>query len=202
MTNLSVLRKIFSLAALSITVLSFNISCTDGYSRIPDEKMVNAIRPDKNYTYWAFCRWPADKDTIIYSRGKRPFGLKFNPPLLGSLYQGCMPAWCFKYVVTVANGKTGYITTKEDFAKFLGHIDNLEEAILLATATQDVSIDEDNRNGGGYMVTDSGYNLHLMHYVNCPESRQSILIKIDKNKGTIQRTKLGTYYKSNGCIVY
>ncbi len=192
MTNLSVLKKTFSLTAFSITVLSFNISCTDGYSRIPEkfytEKIIKAVKPDKNYIYWAFCRWPADRDTIIYSRGERPFGLKLNPPSLWGLYQGCMPGWCFKYVVAVDNGKTVYITTKKDFGKFLGSIDNLEEAVLLATATQNVSIDEDNRKGGEYMITKSGYNLHLAHYINCPESRESILIKIDKNNDTIQRT--------------
>jgi len=78
----------------------------------------------------------------------------------------------------------------------------LEEAVLLATATQNVGIDENNRKGGGYMVTDSGYNLHLMLYENCPESRQSILIKIDKDKGVLQRTKLDVYYKGKDCIVY
>jgi len=198
--------KAVSITTVLVLFLSFNISCTDGYSRIPEKfytaEIIKAVKPDKNYTYWAFCKSPANGDTIIFSRGRRPHGLKLNPPLFGSLYKGCMPAWCFNYVVAITNGKTFYITNQQDFAKFLGHIDNLEEAVLLATATQNVGIDENNRKGGGYMVTDSGYNLHLMHYENCPESRQSILVKIDKDKGVIQKTQLDIYYKGKNCIVY
>lgn len=206
MDNLFVLRKYFVIAALSIALLFFNISCTGGYSRIPEkfylEEIIKAVKPDKSYTYWAFCMWPAIKDTIIYSRGRRPNGIKLDPRALGTLYQGCMPAWCFNYVITVKDEKTTFITTKEDFGKFLGTIDNLEEAVLLATATQDLGIDEDNRNGGAYMITDSGYNLHLMHYTMCPERRESILIKIDKNKGIVQKTKLSTYFKGKNCLMY
>jgi len=206
MHNLFVLKKHLGIAALFIALLSFNICCTGGYSRIPEkfypEEIIKAVKPDKNYIYWAFCRWPADKDTIIYSRGKRPNGLKLDPPLLGTLYQGCMPAWCFNYVITVKDGRTTFITTKENFCKFLGTIENLEEAVLLATATQDLGIDENNRKGGAYMTTANGYNLHLMHYTSCPESRESVLIKIDKDKGVLQKTKLDAYYKGKDCIVY
>jgi len=205
MNTLSFL-KTFNIAVVLIVTLAFNISCTGGYSRIQEkfrpENIIKAVKPDKKYTYWAFCSWPALKDTIIYSRGKRPKGVKLDPHALGTLYQGCMPAWCFNYVITVKDGKTIFITTKEDFGKFLGAIDNLEEAVLLATATQNLGIDDDNRQGGAYMITDSGYNLHLMHYTMCPESRESILIKIDKNKGIVQKTKLSTYFKGKNCLVY
>jgi len=196
--------KAFSIAIVLVLVLSFNISCTDGYSRIPEKfytaEIIKAVKPDKNYTYWAFCQWP--QNTIIYSSGKKPNSLKPDPHVVGDIYPGCQPILYVNYIIAEIDGKIIYITKKQDFAKFLGHIDNLEEAVLLATATQNVGIDENNRKGDGYIITDSGYSLHLMHYENCPESRQSVLIKIDKDKGVLQRTKLDIYYKGKDCIVY
>jgi len=176
------------------------------YKKIPDslrykEKLIKYVKPDKNYTYWEFDEGEMDTTKsghVIFSSGTKPEGIVIKDPQ-GSLFAGCLPAFCYKYIAYVYNGKVGYITSNIDFISFMGSIDNLQEAILLAQILDDVYPDTDKR-GAGYLITPAGYRLVLTKYNLCPESKQAIKITID-TKGIIKKEPGVVFYKTTGCAV-
>ena len=159
------------------------------------------VHPDKNYTYWRFCRWPAGNDSIVFSSGIKPTTVKFDLPKSG-LFIGCLPVMCFSYIDYVYKGKVGHVTTAAELKQFLGRIDNLEEALLLAKESEDVFIDPENSKGGAYFIGKNGFHLLLMRYNNCPETKESIFLRIEKDSGIVKKVNLGAYYKSKTCIMY
>ena len=52
----------------------------------------------------------------------------------GGFGRGCLPGWCFKYVVAVRPDKIEAMRHPAELAAFLGEIDTRDEAILLAEA--------------------------------------------------------------------
>lgn len=192
---------------ISFIVTMFNFfACSNGYKKIPDrfddpDNLIKMVHPDKDYTYWQFCKWPAEKDSVIFSSGKNPANIRFDPPY-GGLFTGCMPAMCYKYISYVYKGKIGYVNTPEQLEQFLGRIDNLEEALLLARSAEDLDIDNDEKKGGSYFIEKNGYHLLLMHYKSCPQTKESIFLRIEKDSGIVQQVNLGAYFKNKNCIVY
>jgi len=192
---------------ISFIITTFNFfACSNGYKKIPDgfddpDNLIKMVHPDKDYTYWQFCKWPAEKDFVIFSSGKNPGNITFDPPF-GGLFTGCMPAMCYKYISYIYKGKIGYVNTPEQLKQFLGRIDNLEEALLLARSAEDLDIDNDERKGGSYFIEKNGYHLLLMHYKSCPQTKESIFLRIEKDSGIVQKVNLGAYFKSKNCIVY
>jgi len=205
---------IFSIVVASLLIFTFYVICngipfyhSDGYNKLPrqydyPDSLIKKVIPNKKYIYWAFCS-KLDSDTVIYSFGKKPKGLKLNPPFrISSLFVGCLPGICSKYILYVDSDKVHYVGNIEEFKSFLGSIDNLQEAVLFAKAKYHLQIDDDMR-GGSYMIqADTIYNLRLMHYIPCPETKQSFYLKIKRNKGVTDTSTLVSYYKSDNCIVY
>lgn len=175
------------------------------YHRFPDsfrdrDTLVDAIHPNKNYIYWEYKSGGDDFGQHRYTRGKKPKGLIFKDPGDG-IFHGCLPGRCYSYICYVDNGEVKYVTTAKQFKDFVGAIDNIEEAVLLAEVTWHVSIDEESR-GGSYFQKDTVYNLQLMKFVPCPFTRESIYFRIEKNSGIVQKKSLGIYSDKGGCIMY
>ena len=95
-----------------------------------------------------------------------------------------------------------FVTSTEDFIKFIGPIDNLEEAALLGefsggfTNPLFIAL---QKKGGAYLKTTNGYEVILTHGETCPVSDEAIKLIIDK-KGIIKKESLGIYYKSTDCF--
>jgi len=203
---LSIVIALF-LVLLLLGFYKINSTRSDGYKKLSQEfnyedKLIKYVIPNKKYTYWAFCR-NLDSDTVIYSFGKKPKGIKLESPILNGLFVGCLPVMCSKYIAYVDNGKVYYVENAEEFKVFLGAIDNLQEAVLLARVEEDLQVDENDMRGGAFLIkSDSIYNLRLMRYISCPETEQSVYLKIEKHKGITDTSTLNSYYKGKGCIVY
>lgn len=89
-----------------------------------------------------------------------------------------------------------YLKSLKEFRFFLGDIDNLEEAMLLAR-TNGYILDTDIK-GSAYRVKNGCYELHLMKFHEYPSRKESFEIKIDK-KGNIKSKSLGVYCKEQNC---
>jgi len=174
------------------------------YKKFPEiyqhrDSLIRFITPDKNYTYWEYDDGGMDttKDgTIIYSSGIKPAGVTFKDPQ-GSMLMGCLPAFCYKYIAYVHNGKVGYISSDKGLRDFMGPIDNLEKAVLLAEIMENLFPDEDKR-GGSYLATAKGYDLILTNYILCPITKEAFRVTID-TKGIVKKVKLRAYSKSTDC---
>jgi hypothetical protein len=176
------------------------------YTKIPDtlysrENLAKYVIPDKNYTYWELDEGESDttkSGTVLFSRGAKPTGIVIKDPR-GSLFMGCLPAFCYKYIAYVYEGKLGYITNNKDFITFMGKIDNVQEAILLAGILEDV-YPGDKKIGGAYLITKTGFQLLLTKWNLCPEYQQTIQVDVGPN-GITRRMKRKIYYKPGGCAM-
>ncbi len=73
-------------------------------------------------------------DNVILKEGGDKLSKKYinyKKPTIG-FFQGGHPGFRSNYAVTIENKKVTYITIEEKFRDFIGNVDNLEEAILLA----------------------------------------------------------------------
>lgn len=203
MSRMKHLKKIL-IAALLLTLLSFNFPHSN-YKRLPysynDESyLIKYAHPDKDYTYWEFdSTFP---DGVIYSYGTKQKDIKFKSISDSKLFIGCKPMLCSEYIAYVCNGNVGYVTNAEELKNFIGKIDNLQEAVLLARAIYDLRIDA-NIKGGVYRIhADTVYDLRLTKFISCPETKKIFYLKIERNKGIVDTATEATFYKGTGCLVY
>ncbi|PKB17235.1 hypothetical protein [Flavobacterium sp. 5] len=157
------------------------------------------IMPNSKYQYWAYStyyeRYGEGKisRTILKEGGdtllKKNISEKFKPY---GIFEGGHPSYRCNYVVTIENQKVKYIRTEDDFRNFIGEIDNLEEALLLAH-TYGYQLDNELK-ASVYKLIENGYQLRLMKYHEYPPSKELIDIKITKD-GFIKTQSLGVYKK-------
>lgn len=177
------------------------------YQQIPDsmrrrENLVKYVVPDKNYTYWEFDRteWDTTKSgEVLFSRGKRPDNIVIKSTKSMLFAWGWPAGLTAYYIAYVDNGKLSYITTEQQFISFMGHVDNLQEAIFLAMLKENLVAD-DKKIGGAYRIIPNGYDLMLMKYNQCPETKQAIQV-IVRPEGVIKKIPHRVYFYSKNCPV-
>ncbi len=181
-------------------------SCSDGYQRFPEElassdNLVLKIIPDKKYDYWEvvegqFLR--SDHPKIWISRGNMPLNFKVKDPQQGFL-TGCNPSKCYKYIAYSLNGIYGVVSNLEELKAFIGKIDNIEEALILANESSSLSITNGPKEG--YKKHGDVFSLRLTRSEQCPEKKEYVLFQISK-LGKITEKTLSTYYQGKDCVVY
>ena len=201
---------LFVLCVIPIAAFSQStFADSDKYTQFPKEyqdeaNLIKHIIPDKNYTYWELVGFSGydlkSYGKVLFTSGEKPVGINFVNPKNGFTFD-CPPGICYKYIAYVYNGQVGYITQTDDFVKFMGSIDNLEEAALLAEfsrgAYNPLRI-ANQKKGGAYLKTETGYEIIVTHGETCPVSLEAIKLTIDKT-GILKQESLGVYYKSTDC---
>lgn len=197
------LSLLISTACYSSAFAQRRHSDLSAYKKIPDsfrkrEDLVKYIVPDKEYTYWEFDFGLGDttRSAIIFSSGTKSNDIAIKDRG-GSLFAGCQPLFCYYYIAYVYDGKVGYINNNQDFIKFIGRIDNIQEAILLAGIVEDIYPDY-KKIGSAYRITPTGFQLILTKWNLCPEYKQAIQIDVSPN-GITKKKKRKIYYKPGGC---
>jgi hypothetical protein len=165
-----ILFIIFSATIFTAFSQSHKFSYT-GYKLLPSacrdrDSLIRFIIPDKSYSYWNYV--DADPSpgygSVRFSQGIKPAGVTFIKPADG-FFSGCVPSWCSHFIAYVYQGKLGYITSEEQLTGFLAHIDNLQEAVLLAELSNIGYVDTNLRpKGASYKLTKDGYDLILMNH--------------------------------------
>ncbi len=163
------------------------------------------INPNKAYQYWQYATlrsWVIDtiQYTILKEGGntslRNRISQKINPIKVVGIFQGGHPSYRCNYAIYIENEKVNYIKTEDEFRTFLGTIDNLEEALLLAR-TYGYRLDNDIK-ASEYREIDDGYELHLMKFNEFPATKEAIEIKIKKD-GSIKTKSLGIYCEGQKC---
>ncbi len=163
------------------------------------------IYPNKKFQYWQYATYHAGTDgkieyTVLKQGGnlslRKNINEKISPPYSIGIFQGGHPSFRCNYVSTINKGKVNYLKTEEEFRDFLGTIDNLEEAMLLAR-TYGYLLDNDIK-GSEYAITKNGYVLHLMKFHEFPVRKESIEVEISKD-GFIKTKSLGIYCEGQNC---
>ncbi|MGE8343192.1 MAG: hypothetical protein ACN6OI_19340 [Flavobacterium sp.] len=189
---------------LFLILLSCNNSNYESLSpeKVDTESLLKKINPNKVYDYWEvnFCLSITPK--TIFHKGDKKLKNRYNyTSVYGGFFQGCQPVSCSYTVAYLENAKWNYIYDERELASFINKIDNPEEAFLIAKI-HDFNIDPYNPKGNGYLKTKNGYDLKVMKYINCPESKESFIVSIDSLGQLKKIESQGFYLKTKNCIVY
>ncbi|RKS02872.1 hypothetical protein [Flavobacterium sp. 102] len=164
------------------------------------DSLAKKINPNRKYQYWQYARYKSSmlRHTILNESGdtllRKKIDREFDKIKYG-IFKGGHPFFSCYYAITIENGKVNYIN-EEEFRGFLGTIDNLEEAMLLAE-TYDYSLDSDIR-GSEYREVENGFELHLMRFNDNPLSKESFEIEVSQN-GILKAKSRGIYCKGQKC---
>ncbi|WP_298309128.1 hypothetical protein [Flavobacterium sp.] len=156
------------------------------------------INPNKNYDYWQYATYYQNSIETKYNVLKQggdtllriKINEKINPIKTVGIFQGGHPNYRCNYAITIENRKVKYVKSEDEFRTFLGNIDNLEEAILLARTYGYLLGSELNESE--YRKIGTGFELHLVKYHDYPRSLESVELKIGYD-GTIKTKSLGNF---------
>jgi hypothetical protein len=168
------------------------------YKKIPEildnpELLFPFIVPDKKYDYWSVLRNNPDPDKAIIYESQAPDFMTLNDPAPEKgFFQKCLGEDCFSYLLACEKGKTKYFSTEQQLRDFIGTVDNLPEAILIAN-TYGYSVDTGNASGSSYTMDDKNIFLYLSKLTNNAENKKSFFIKINRKTGKIETKSNGTY---------
>src|SRR5690606_23614078 len=126
-------------------------------------------------TYWELRRTSPDstEHTVVLSAGEK-CAEAADPDACGMELEeltsedgfgpGCPPGDCHYYVVVNRGDTNETITSSEDLETFLGEIDTLTEAALMAFS-EEYTWDADEPAAGGIRETEEGYELMVLELV-------------------------------------
>lgn len=156
------------------------------------------IKPDKKYAYWKVLRNITDPEKAIIYESQMPEYMTINEPApLKGFFQECETENCFSYLVACKNNnEPEYLITEQQLRDFIGSVDNISEALLIAQ-TYGYSFDSNNLLGGSYKNEGDYIILYLSKSKNSPPSKESFFVRINKKSGKLEARSNGFYDKSS-----
>lgn len=167
------------------------------YRKIPEildnpELLYPFIMPDKKYEYWSVLRNNPDPDKAIIYESQTPDFMTLNDPAPEKgFFQKCLGEDCFSYILACEKGKTKYFFTEQQLRDFIGSVDNLPEAVLIAN-TYGYIVDTSNTLSSSYKTDEKHILLYVTKLTNST-NKQSYLVTIDRKTGKLEGKKIGTY---------
>ena len=184
----------------------------EGLQRLPAYESIafSQLRPANNPQYWELrFSWGASgpADRVIASGGTMTRE-QLDPATQSALqnlrvptgfHPSCLPAFCFKYVVSVRNGVITTHRTTAELKDFLGDIDNLEEALVLLDAHGFYWTSGDDT---GYRVAGSGWDFVALELVKFCAPVQTDRARISiRRDGSLSESAREVFAKlENACI--
>lgn len=176
------------------------------FKKIPEildntELLYPFILPGKKYDYWSVLRNNPDPDKAIIYESQMPQYMTINDPAPEKgFFQKCLGEDCFSYLIACENSRSAYFSNEQQLRDFIGFVDNLPEAILIAN-TYGYTVDTTNKLAGSYKIEEKNISLYLSKTKICPLTKESFLIKINRKTGRLEAKSNGIYVKSEDCGV-
>ncbi|ANF49234.1 hypothetical protein A0O34_01075 [Chryseobacterium glaciei] len=172
---------------------------SEDYKKIPEILDSTAflypfIKPDTKYQYWSVLRNIEDPDpdkSIIYESQMPDFMTLNDPAPERGFFQQCSTSDCFSYILACKNGKTEYFNNEQQLRNFIGFVDNLPEAILIAE-TYGFKVDTSNRLGSSYKIDDQYISMYISKLKN-GNQKEFFLVKINRKSGKLEAKSNGSY---------
>jgi len=120
------------------STISGQIVVPKDFMKIPDslfykEQLYKNINPNKQYNYWKVVRKTSSEDQIVFESKKNYSSQpEINNNISDGFFVECLPDGCFSYLEVYCNNTPRYINTEVGLKEFMGYIDNLSEALLIA----------------------------------------------------------------------
>ncbi|MFN0257365.1 hypothetical protein [Pedobacter ureilyticus] len=176
------MKKYLSLFGLGLA--SCTPSVEKDFQRIPIEfntveNLVRHITPTKKYIYWE-CIFKSDFEQtskVIASKGDSSSikDLRYDVPKEGFIYGNGAG---YYYIAYYDKKKLAYAYDPKSLQAFIGKIDDLPEALLIAE-TQNFSVDFKKKFGSSYKKTPTGFELYLAQHHLCPTQSEAFKILIN-----------------------
>lgn len=189
------IKKLFTVRIIIILIFvsSFNLLfsqsiITDNYMKIPDtlywkDRLYPFIIPNKKYNYWKVIRKDGSSEELIYENKKcKNVNYTEDHSIEDGFFVECLPSGCFTYILACQNKQPEYITSEKELRDFIGYVDNLPEALLIAK-TYDLWFDRKNPIGGSYKIEKDFIYLNLTKFSRCPVSNEAFFVKINRKTG-------------------
>lgn len=185
-TNVKIVFLLFSILNICYgqRKSDFDIS---GFKAIPKDYAFNdrsfiieKILPDTSYVYWE-CLY---KEILSENRRGKIIVCKgdsvkyssitkiYNSP--NGFFEECHPMICYSYILGIKSDQTiDLVDSGKKLGKFIGNIDNLEEALLIAKVNG-LWFDTDTIIGGAYKERENDYLFYLLDYSSTPVTYKSV----------------------------
>ncbi|REC46412.1 hypothetical protein [Chryseobacterium pennipullorum] len=197
--------KIIILFSLILSNLLFaQIRVPDDYKKIPNildtaDYLYPFIVPDKEYAYWRVLTNDADPEKAVIYESEAPEYMTINEPAPEQgFFQRCIGNNCFSYILACKKDRSVYFSNEQQLRDFIGTIDNLPEAILIA-ATYGYSVDPRNRFTGSYKIDEKYISIYGLQSKSCPVIHESFLLKINRKTGKLEAKSNGIYAINEDC---
>lgn len=197
--------KIITAVSIILSNLFFaQITVPDDFKKIPDildstDLLYPFIIPDKSYDYWRVLRNDPDPDKAIIYDSQMPESMTINDPAPDKgFFQQCLGNACFSYILACKNSRTLYFASERKLRDFIGTIDNLPEALLIAK-TYGFSVDTSDPSASSYKIDDHYIYLYLSRPKNCTEVKGSYSLTINRKTGITETRSNGIYSLNKDC---
>ena len=174
------------------------------FQKIPGvfEKAANSypfITPNQDYDYWkVFTNDPDSEKAILYeSQTPEPMTILEPAPKKG-FFQKCLGENCFHYIIACKNDKTKYFNTEQELVKFIGTVDNIGEAVLVAN-THSFYVDSENFQAGSFRKDDDFFYLNTFRPERCDDVREKYFVTINRKNAKIKFERQGIYTEKKTC---
>lgn len=173
------------------------------YRKIPEildtvDYLYPFVKPDKKYAYWKVLRNINDPEKAIIYESQMPDYMTINePPPSQGFFQEYVTENCFSYVIACKSERAEYFTNEQQLRDFIGSVDNISEALLVAK-TYGYTFDSKNKLGGSYKMENDYFLLYLSKSKDCPAPKESFFIRINKKTGKLEAKSNGLY-KNDHC---
>lgn len=177
---------IFSLLFLGISIYSQEKKHFTGYSNI-----LQGIIPNQKTDFWILVHNNYGKNQEV-----RTVGTKKDYTSQSSGFNLFPDENGFFYIVYSIGGKIEYITDISALRKFIGKIDNVEEAAIMLTDEGYFVDEEFNDLAGNYAEDNKNYYLEIGKLTSkeCPYQKKHFNITVNKATGEVSNIKDdGTY---------
>lgn len=181
------------------------ITVPDDYKKIPDildtvDYLYPFIVPSKDYAYWRVLNNDNDYEKAVIYESQAPDFMTINEPVPErGFFQKCVGNNCFSYILACKKDRSVYFSNEQQLRDFIGTVDNLPEAILLAK-TYGYSVDTKNRFSGAYKMDDRHISMYVMQSKGCPAVKESFWVKINRKTGKLEAKSNGVYSKDENCV--
>ncbi|MBK1894712.1 hypothetical protein [Chryseobacterium paridis] len=177
-------------------IFVFILSGVLGYSQVKKKfssipNILQGIEPNDKIDFWVLNYNTYGKDQEIKVSGTKK---DYTPQVSG--FDMFPDEDSFYYIVYSSGGKTNYVTDLDALKRFLGKIDNVQEAAIAATADGYMIDEEFTDVAGNYYEDQSNYYLDLGKLTSkeCPYQKTHYTITVNKTTGAVTNVKdNGTY---------
>ena len=175
------MKKVFAYSFLVVLIVLVGCDGSptlDAFQPIPQLETLDyqAVNPAQAYDYWELRFAFYDETPTVLGSGGTQAKADLPADVLAKLEtlkvefgfsEGCLPDYCFNYLVSVQGEEVKVWQTPQALLTFLGALDRVEEAVLLTDANGYYWLEDNEMEGGGFIrQVDNGYELKVLRLVS------------------------------------